>query len=328
MANLETTQDLVNYVLSKMREKTDNTSSFESEVLTQLNQSYRAIVAGGQGLESEIGKPVIFPWAKAQNPKVVNLQPAITTGTVEVTNASTTITFSSAPASSVAGYYFKVDGEGEVYRVATHTGGVATATLDANYVGDTSSSSTYKLLKLDYTFSSDVLVPIAPITAYSSSGPHQISIVPKSTMNRDFPLSELQQNIPTRAAVVKQSEGTFVLQFNAYPQELERVEMEYIAVPTALDTTSENPIMPIHQRVVIAHYAIAQMLQGIDDDRVAYYFNLAKAGFNAMVKEAQGIYSSGSKDYARVIPRMDQYDMQERLLKTEDGFIIDLGNYW
>jgi hypothetical protein len=73
----------------------------------------------------------------------------ITTGTVTIVDGSTTATFSSAPASSVAGYYLRVAGQPTIYKITAHTGGVATATIDNPWINGTVTAKGYTLWK-DY----------------------------------------------------------------------------------------------------------------------------------------------------------------------------------
>ena len=77
----------------------------------------------------------------------------ITTGTVSVTKGNVAITFSSAPSVSIAGRTFYVSGnavEDALFRIATHTAGLADATLASAYTGATDTVATYNVWQDEY----------------------------------------------------------------------------------------------------------------------------------------------------------------------------------
>jgi len=69
----------------------------------------------------------------------------INSGTVTVTQNSTTITFTVAPAKSVDGYFFSQDGSTEIYTIESHTANSTTATLQTPFSAATNSAANYKL---------------------------------------------------------------------------------------------------------------------------------------------------------------------------------------
>jgi len=77
---------------------------------------------------------------------------------------------------------------------------------------------------------------------------------------------------------------------------------------------------------VIAEFAAAILLEGVDDDRASTHLAAARAGFKKMVSEARGLQSAGSRQFGKIIPREDDFvEGDGRYVRTEDGFIIDLG---
>jgi len=325
MANLQTTTDLRDYVLEGMGELAGTTSPFATKVVTQLVRCNRGLHAGGFGLVPDIRRPILFPWALSEFPVVVNFEAPIETGTVSVTKGSTSATLSDAPASTVAGFYLKVDETGEVYRVTAHTGGTGGLTLDAAYVGDTAGTATYDLFKIRYTFGSDILTPVSPIRVFWNNfmESRELEIVGKRAMERSYPLARIRKDFPHEGAIVKDDgDGTLTLQFNAYPEAVQRMEMDYITEPPTLDTSSVNPVMPVHQRVAIAEWTLFYMLREADDDRAVAQLSIARAQFDAMVLEAQGQQEAGARQVGRVIPRPEYVDPRRRILRTTDGFII------
>ena len=80
--------------------------------------------------------------------QIVNTSASITTGTIAATNGSTTVTFSSAPAVSVAGRKLFITSNSDDpagFRIASHTAAATTATLDAAYTGTTVTASDFAI---------------------------------------------------------------------------------------------------------------------------------------------------------------------------------------
>lgn len=333
MSNLTTTEDLVKYVEEAANELNDGSSSFRAQILVQLNRAYRTVYAGGKELNIKGKRPVAFPWARSSVPKVITLEAAISTGTVAVTNNDTAITFSSAPVSSVTGWHFSVDGTDTVYRISAHSAGSASATLDSVYVDDTAAASTYKLFKIEYTVSSDVLRVFSPLRVYGTQtgqdGEKRIDIIDKAVLDSTWPLANITTgssgSLPTSAAIVHANgEGSFTFRFNRYVTDMARVEFDYIVIPTPLDiTTPVNPSMPIAYRDILAEYALSMLLDNISDDRSGKHFQMATAGFEALVRAEMGVTTSGSKRAFQILPRMDKIEsLDDDAPRTEDGFIL------
>lgn len=323
MANLETTADLKEYVLAGFGEKVDGTSPFDAKVLTQLNRAWRLVVAGGAGLSERFGKPVLFPWAVSQFPVVVNMVAPETAGTVTCTLGSTAATLTNAPSVATTGWYLKVDGEYEVYRVAAQAG--VNLTLDAAYVGSTV-TTTYKMFKNRYDFGGDILVPVSPIRVYGSQrdqdGAKKIDLIGRNAMDKKWPLGEILQDFPTKAAVVWQSGGTLTVRLNTYAQYAERMEMDYVKIPTDLAVGVDPTIMPARHRVVLAEWALFFMFREVDDDRMADQMGIAEVAFAALVEESRGLKGAAGDQAGRVVPRWEENVGDQGYLRTSDGFII------
>lgn len=69
----------------------------------------------------------------------------INAGTASVTLDSTAVTLTDAPSISVKGYWIKFDATEEIYRVAQHTAGSTSLTLQSSYPQPTNSETGYKL---------------------------------------------------------------------------------------------------------------------------------------------------------------------------------------
>lgn len=201
MAQFRTTADYVDAVLNRAGEPTSGTSQYEADALTYLNKIHTGLVAGG--LVFDIKVDDAWSWARSKYPYVIELQAPIETGTVTFTNGSDAITFSSGPASSVAGWFIRLSGESTVYRIASHTAAATAADIDAFYVGTTGSYS-YTLFKLDYE--------VVPSHIYIESGINdKIDFVKASTTEITATLTAgayTPSALATHVAAVLQSAGT------------------------------------------------------------------------------------------------------------------------
>ena len=113
--------------------------------------------------------------------KAINTSPVIESGTVAVTQASTTITFSTAPQQysanvSIANYVFMVPGQANdpsaVYRIASHTSGALTATLDTAYTDTTATGLAFKVYQDKYALPADC-GKVLNVTRYGEFHPVQ-----------------------------------------------------------------------------------------------------------------------------------------------------------
>lgn len=150
MAQFRTSADIQNEVLQKAGEPTNGNSPFETIAMTYLNKVHHAVIGGGSIFNVDVDEPWV--WARAKHPIVLELQPAFTTGSITATNGSTSITFSSAPTSSLEGWYLQVNGKPTVYRLRQHTASATAAELDSSFVND-SGSYGFRVFKLDYEVS-------------------------------------------------------------------------------------------------------------------------------------------------------------------------------
>jgi hypothetical protein len=80
-----------------------------------------------------------------------------TTGTVDVTSGSTTLTFSSGPLVSMANRFIKFGSLSDWYEIVSHTAGSTTATINPLFQGTTLTGSTFLIRKFRYGLASNAL---------------------------------------------------------------------------------------------------------------------------------------------------------------------------
>jgi len=155
MSNIRSTADYLDSILLLAGETTNGNSAYEARALYFLNQMHTSIIAGGSEFNVEVDE--MWPWALNPIPLHIELQPAYETGTLNLTEGSTSGTFSLAPSISLKGYHFSVTGESEVYRIVSHTASQTGFTFDSPYAQSTNATASYRAIKLDYELVTDVM---------------------------------------------------------------------------------------------------------------------------------------------------------------------------
>lgn len=322
MANYTFSQDLVNDILFRAGEGTDGSSDFQAVALQYLNRAYQALVNGGSEIDPNVQED--WWWARKDPPGVLNLVASITTGTVNVTNNSTSITFSSAPAISVAGYFFRVNDQPDVFRIASHTAASTSATLDAAYTGPNAAAAAFKLFKTEYTLPADLIRIISPMRIYQGVEA-EVDGVELTALERNWPIREIESGPPTQFAMV----GETKLRFNKYgpvsgaTPNMIRVEFDYIYRPLDLtNSASEEPVVPRQYRRMLADIAVVFLFVDKNDDRASPISQVAKQGLQAMANEQRKRMVNYSRNYGRILARQERTNKHNRPLRTDSGVII------
>jgi hypothetical protein len=268
--------------LARAGETTSGNSKYEAAALIFLNRAYRSLADGGL----EFDKSKVRDWWWLYTEANLILQPMITTGTVAVTQNSANITFSSGPAPDVDGYLFKVTGFADAFRISTHTAGATAAVLDSVYTGDTNATATYTLMKTDYNLAADFARLISPMKAYQDNGEDgRIYSIAQRDFDSDYPANRITQGVPNRFTFMDAD----TVRFNAggdYDGDYIRVDYDYIKTVTALtDSGSEEPLVPLRYRHVLADLGLYFLLLEKEDPKLQAILAQAKAGLQAMKNE-------------------------------------------
>lgn len=319
MANLTTSADILDDALSRAGEATDGTSDLNSDAIVFLNRAYQGIWSGGAELEPSINET--WWWLRKDTQGVLTLNPVITTDTVSVSNNSTTITFSSAPAASMAGRHFKVDDHADVFIILSHTGGNANATLESVYTGDDDTAASYKVFQLDYSLASDVLHLVSPMTAFQDNR-YKIFGIDLEVLSDKWPLNEASHGVPTNFSMIGQRKVRFSHYGGQSSTELIKINYEYLYEPSDLADDATEPIVPRQYRKILSDWTLAFLLDKKEDTRAAGAVEAARRGLVAMAKENRNQMVRMSRLMGKIQPRYGQTDRFERPLRTESGLII------
>lgn len=311
-----TTRQIKQDVLFRGGEPTGG-GQWNDKVVDYINRAYRGVASGA----SEFLPEYVEDWWWTRGRGVLTLLPATKTGTVAVTQGSTTITFSDAPSVSVTGYRFRVDGWSEPFLVASHTALNANATLDSIFTGETNSAATYKLMKTTYSLDSAVQALISPMVGFRNN-PKIIGISPER-MDDLYPLQELNTGIPRAFALVDEQ----TVQFSHGGRDdgiSQRVEYNYRAVVSELtDSDSSVPLIPLQYRHVLADMALTFVYLDKNDDRSNAVALSARTVLAGMLKDNRRRLSRMGGTLGHIYPRGGpEGNLEDRLIRTDSGLII------
>lgn len=164
MANFRTTADILDGVLQRCGEVPSTLGTpnpaMQARALLYLNQIHHNLVIGGSELNIEVDEPWV--WARARRPIIIQLNPAISSGSVALDYGSVAGIFNTPPQQdgvniSVQGWHIQPDNCPEIYKITQHTSGSVNFQLD-NPFNQFSASSTFKMFQLDYDLIRSVLI--------------------------------------------------------------------------------------------------------------------------------------------------------------------------
>lgn len=280
MSNLQFSSEILDDMLRRAGETTTGNSKYEARSLIYLNRAYRSLAQGG--LEFDNKKVRDWWWLYTQSNVI--LQPIRNTGTVSVTQNNATATLSATVASDLDGYFFKVDGWPDVFKVSAHTAGSAALTLDSVYTGDTNALATYTLWKLDYDLAADFARLVTPFRRQQSTADEVFGLDMREFQVQN-PISQMQTGVPDRFAFVDHN----TVRFNAKGDaDGDYIRLDYFYIKTITDLTdsgSEEPAVPLQYRHVLADLGLYFLLLDKDDQKAQAILAQAKSGLMAMHTE-------------------------------------------
>lgn len=307
-----TTLQLAQLSEKELGHDTSSGSTQRADIVSWLDYGHKMVLAGGDFLNVNAdGRPkredVVFKFARSLVPKSIILRPSITTANVTATRSSSAITFDAPPDStnSISGFFIRIQNEPELYYITAHTANATSATIGGGYVGAANvTSGTCEIIPLQYNIgSSDVLRLVSPIMCFSDeiNMEQEISIVDKDEMYSAYPPSQCFAGFPELACLLKESDGTYTIQVSSYPLDLALVNVDYIPIPSTLDTTSVNPVIPIQFRPLLSYLACYFMAVRNNDNRSEQFLKNAQNIFRDLVQWDQNNIDSADRWYSKVL---------------------------
>lgn len=315
MANSYSTADLLKGTLQRVGERTDGSSPYEALALKYLNRVYSDLLKGNSIFAPEVREC----WVWARQTSSFKILPNYNTGSVTLTQDSTSGTFSVAPTISLAGYNFVVIGQTNghttsYYTISTHTASSTSFTLDFAFV-ETSGTYAYNAMPLTVTLPLGILRLADPIRQYNTrilefgEGPEDMGRIYYVDVNKfweKYPLQLLINDIPSRFTIIATTDSSVTLRFNKYVSYAIRADFDYISTQALLTNDSTSvPLVPYENRdvleVMAAFYLFTDKKQPADAEAA---MKMAMTMITSMKLTNQGQQKLG-KTFGQLIPRMD-----------------------
>lgn len=329
MANYLDIEDIRRDALFRAGEPQTATSDFYARALEYVNRVYQDLLLGGavavgRDLATSAGiydrlvdLPMTDWWFARKQPRgVFNTDALIETGTVTATQGSTAVTFSSAPAFSVAGWRLDVAHLPTVPRILTHVAGSTSATLDAAWPEVTSAGASYTLFNVEYDLPEDFL-RFAGAPYLHSRYMDAIPVGVREGHDIQYPFGTFFKAPPTAAAMIQPRR----IQLNSYDTRAYRLEFDYIFMPGDLQSGGPIPI-PRHHRAVLAIGAAMLICFDKSDDKAARLASEFRERVALMVQEHRKMLSSGSPTMGVHRVRTSQDHRKGRIQSKGEQYLV------
>lgn len=306
MANYQYTSDLLTDVLFRAGEPTDASSDYYTRALVYLNRAYYAVCNGG----SEISPTVNEDWLWLTQHGAIVLHPRMELS-INAVKGSTTVALSSIPTDytganvSIAGWYILGAPDiGGRYKIATHTIGSTTATIDIPWIRETVTGLDVTLERLEYTLPNDTLRLISPLFVWGRSTAYATHYVPIESI---FESVNRTRTVGISPAMFSLLDPQTII-IDKAPTYATRAEYEYLILPPPLTNAPlEEPLVPHKDRRILADLALFWLLMDKNDNRADGIGLLARNQLHGMAADNRAAIAAMTRAYARhTIPRSNR----------------------
>lgn len=261
----------------------------------------KARVAGEAGLDATVDDTLLGIWVNAAykhvcglfnwpwllKPGTVQTAADITTGTVSINAASTSLTFSSGPAVSVASQYmiqFTATSE-DWYNISSHSAASTSATLATAFAGSANiSGASYICRKVLYSLPSDCDRVLDIRQAITDQKMYPVDV---RTFDAALPNPSATGTPYYYSPVGLDSSNAWQITLYPIPDAKVNLQVRYLQTPADMTTTG-NPVLPEKFHDVLVYAALYLYAHPyIEDDRVA----VARARFDQTVADMKRQYS-------------------------------------
>lgn len=295
----------------------------DSSVTATVNQAKRYINVGLQDMH--LGTDYKFPWAERS--AVLITQPEYTTGTLTVTQGSTTITGSGTAwntnnsfgvANMRAGGKIRINSSQEVYEI-TAVASDTSATIGHKFTPDDVSAVSYTYFEDEYALATDFLRPIDQ-QIFSTDMP--IDLMDRNYFRRRFVRNHIPGK-PTVACILDKpfnGDTTPVrkIRFHKPPDKAYSIPYSYITEnlvvqadgteTNVLSSDTDEPVVPARKRHAILFWALYHWYRDKrDDDRSQE----VKAEYSDIMLRMMSDADLGSRRM-RLRPGLSQYRVKAR----------------
>jgi len=179
------------------------------------------------------------------------------TGTVTITDGSTSITLGTAPSVSLAGYRFKVQGFEEVIEITAHTAATTSATLKSAWRRGNVSAVSYTAWK-DYTSLDSDMKEVVMVTHEKL---HEPVVSVSSTTFREMYTRMPDYNGYPKIYTTGDFDGSANRTLKWYPAcDTTQHTLHVLGVQeaTRLSADADEPLMPVEDRIVLFYGACSR----------------------------------------------------------------------
>lgn len=263
--DLTTGLDILHAVQSDCSEAESASGNYGNDVKRYVRQAYWRLLGWAR-----------WPWALSSNPYVITTDAKQDVSVSSISSATpAVVTLSATIATSQAGKKFYVEGNQSVYRIAGHTAGTDTLTLDAKYV-ETETSGAAVIFQDEYNMPGTVLKIWDPLyvrgTRYD-----EIRIIDKKLFEQRYGRGSwslgfgvIEAACEVAPAAYSASDDGVIrrLRFAPWPEDALNIEFDY-AFFHDLDFggvgDSDTPKIPREHRSVLVHLAAYELFVNKDD---------------------------------------------------------------
>lgn len=252
----------------------DNVTSFDTNVSPDLTKIKRWLNIS----QREIAGRKNWPFLVGH--EIIQTVPDLTTGTISINSGSTSLTFSSAPAVTVADRFVQFSDEGDWYRIVTHTAAATAATITPSYGGSSNLvGATYKVRKIFYS----TTTPFDSILDMKNTNGGKIisSAIPRET-DVLFPLYYDAGSVYQYINSVPDSSGNMRFSFLYSPSSAENIQVRGIKTIVDMSADSDQSIIPGRWCSIILDLASYHAFSSLNDSRAANAYTKAENGIEAM----------------------------------------------
>lgn len=275
--------------------------------------------------DMHIGTGEKFPWAERTAELLT--QPQYTTGTVTITQGSTTLTGSSTTWNTAnsfgvnnarAGGKLVIDSSKEVYTVSA-VGSDTSITLTSRFIGSDVSAGSYVYFEDEYALASDFL---RPMSFRSFDINDDVELVGRDKFRRLFPRNKTTGKPTVATLLDKPFSGSTTpvrkVQFHQPPDQAYLFPYAYVTANLAVTSggseqaqlvnDTDEPIVPLRYRHAIVYHALYNHYRDQKDDTRSQE---AKAEYVDLVTRMLGDQEIGS-NRPQIQPRIGPYARRAR----------------
>ena len=287
-------------------------------VTATANQAKRSINTALQDMH--IGFDNQSPWAERDATLITNKP--YSTGTVSVTNGSTTVAGTATAWTSANSFgtnnartigKIVINGEPEVYTISA-VGGATSITLNERFVGATDGEASYEYFEDEYALASDFLRPL-DIKYFDKN--REVPIVGRNEFRRRYPRNKTPGTIKVSMVVDRPASGNVTpirrILFHPPPNDFILIPYTYITSRLAITSTgttltsltsdSDEPIVPLRYRhAIVLHALYNQYRDDKDDDRA----QAVKEDYTQLMLRISGDHEVGTSR-PQIRPRVSHY---------------------